>query len=271
MNKDILNPPPVGAGAWIEKLMEICKALRDPVDGCPWDVLQTHETLRNFLIEEAYETVDAIDTDHKQLPKELGDVLFQVVLHSELGRGHGTFTLEDVARSITTKIVERHPHVFGDGSIKYKTPEEVRQAWERNKKKKLDKTESILDSIPRSAPELVKAHRIGDKCERIGFDYPDIPAWYEQLKKEVIELEKEITRHNTAQCIEELGDVMFSAAQLARKLNVNAEQLLKMANDKFMRRFKAMEAKTTKAISELSMEEAHKLWDSVKAEEQNSQ
>lgn len=169
MKKDILTPTPVGAGAWLERLMEVCKALHDPVTGCPWNKAQTHESLKRYLIEETFESVDAIDENPKILSKELGDVLYQTVLHSEIGRCNGTFTMEDTIRSITTKIVERYPHFFGDNPTLYKTAQEVEHAWELSKKKKLASGENILDSIPRSAPELMKAHRIGDKCERSGF------------------------------------------------------------------------------------------------------
>jgi len=220
-----------------EQLVEIMAALRAP-DGCPWDREQTHQTLTRFLLEETYETLEAIDRgDTEAMCEELGDLLLQIVFHAQLAREAGTFVIDDVCRSIVNKMVVRHPHVFGSGE-KLENGAQVLQQWEQIKLagKGKKKRSSLMEGIPVGNPALLMAERIQGRAAEVGFDWPDAGAAFAKLKEELGELEAEPGE-------EELGDVLFAAVSLARKLKVDPEAALRATCRKFVDRFQQVEAR----------------------------
>lgn len=258
------------SGELFEELVRIVARLRDPNGGCPWDLEQTHTSLKPYLIEEAYEVIDAIDSDpqqrDKKLREELGDVLLQVVLHAQVASDSKAFTIDDVVKILSEKLVHRHPHVFGEKTAK--TAEEAVKNWEGVKSKDRGKKGSMLDGLPQSLPSLLRSHRIGEKVARVGFEWADAPAVALKVKEEFDEFLLELQRDPKSRlCEEELGDLLFTMAQLARKLGYNAEETLRAANDKFTRRFQAVEAAASKPLEELNFTELHEIWDKVKESE----
>jgi tetrapyrrole methylase family protein / MazG family protein len=233
-------------------------------DGCPWDREQTHGSLRPHLLEEAYETLEAIDNgDPGKLAEELGDVLLQVLMHAEVGEREGTFTLGDVTESITRKLIRRHPHVFGDTSVE--TAEEVSQNWEVLKKQERPDG-SILDGVPSTLPALAASQSIQGRARRIGFDWPDVDGILEKLAEEMQEF---ATAPDAANREEEFGDILFVLACVAEHYNLDSEQALRMANEKFRKRFGLMEeyAKAeSRSLKEMSIDEMNGLWERAKAE-----
>jgi len=253
------------SGELFEKLVDVIARLRDPVSGCPWDREQTHATLRQYLIEEAYEVIDAIDHTPAKIPEELGDVLLQVVLHSQIGRDEKRFSIDDVVTALTEKLVVRHPHVFGE--VKAETSREVLENWEQIKRTERPARTGMLDGIPRSMPALLRCHRIGEKVGRVGFDW-DTPADIAaKISEEVGEFltEARQTPADPTRLEEELGDVLFTVAQLARKLGLNAETVLQGANEKFARRFGKLERLAGDVdLKTLGRERLEALWQEVK-------
>ncbi len=260
-------------GEKFERLVAIIARLRDPKSGCPWDLQQTHESLKPYLIEEAYEALDAIDAagsskDHRKLAEELGDVLLQVVLHSQLGADAGTFSIDSVIDSISEKLIRRHPHVFGDAKVG--SAQQVTENWERLKKKESDaQGKSILSGLPRSLPALQQSHRIGEKVARVGFDWDRAQEVRDKVREELNEFLEadDAALRDSAHVREELGDMLFTVAQLSRKMGMNAEDVLREANDKFCRRFAAMERLANQDLSNLTAERLQELWEAVKNEE----
>jgi MazG family protein len=265
------------AGAALGRLVRIMAALRAPA-GCPWDRKQTHETLRPFLIEEAYEAVDAIDRgDEAGLPGELGDVLFQCVFHGQIGAEAGTFDLVDAIEAITAKLVRRHPHVFTPsgrplapaGGGPARTPRAVVEQWERLKARERDAAGAparVLSGVPRAMPALLRAHEIGARVAAVGFDWPAAADVVDKIDEEVREL-REAVGESPARAADELGDLLFSIANLARKLGVEPESALRAANDKFTRRFEALEARFERdgrAVHDASPDEMESGWQAVK-------
>lgn len=249
-------------GEKFEKLVGIIKRLRDPNAGCPWDLEQTHKTLKPYLIEESYETLDAIDNHPDKLKEELGDVLLQVMLHSQIGADEKTFTIDDVVEILSEKLVKRHPHVFG--TTKVDGTKQVLENWEKIKKKDRKNEESILDGIPAGMPALLRAHRIGEKVGRVGFDWIESEHIEEKIREELNEFLESTERDHTE---EEFGDLLFTIAQLGRKLKLPTEEILQRANQKFTRRFKALEQKAGCDLKSLPRERLEELWASVKLEE----
>jgi tetrapyrrole methylase family protein/MazG family protein len=255
------------AAELFKKLCEVIAQLRNPKGGCPWDLEQTHASLKQYMIEEAYEAIDAIDNNPTKLSEELGDVLLQVMLHSQIGSDDGNFNICDVVETVTHKLIKRHPHVFAD--INVKDSAEVLQNWEKIKQKDLKPAQSILDSVPSALPALLKAHRIGAKVGRIGFDWDTVEGVTDKVVEEMREFVEASGRKNASrvEIEEEFGDFLFTLAQLARKLDFNSEDLLNGANSKFIRRFKNMEQMAGKPISELSRDKLEDLWAKVKITE----
>lgn len=255
----------------LDKLIETVAKLRSP-DGCPWDKEQTHTTLKRYLIEETYEAIDAIDkNDPKALMEELGDVLLQVLLHSQIASENKHFTIDDVAGCINNKMVKRHPHVFSDKSLK--TSEEVLINWEKQKKEER-KSGDIFDNIPNSLPALIKALKVSKKAAREGFEWKDENDLWNAFENELKEL-KEVTalnnNHRTKEKLEEeLGDLLFMIVNLARWYKLDPEENLNKGIKKFITRFNRVKEKANKEnkiVSDLSSDELSKLWVSIKEKE----
>ena len=249
------------------KLREIIDKLRSP-EGCPWDREQTHESLRTYLIEEAYELIDAInegDIDH--IIEELGDVLLQVMLHSRIGEDEGYFSIEDVIQSIAEKMVRRHPHVFGDESVD--SASDVEKTWQKVKKEeKPDSLEDVLD-VSTYIPNLLQAKEIQKQASKFGFDWNDVsPAW-EKVLEEIEEFKKEwnIDEPDTSRVESEFGDVLFSLVNVARLLKINPEQALHRTNQKFRQRFLFVSEQVResgKTWTEFTLSELDRFWDEAK-------
>jgi tetrapyrrole methylase family protein/MazG family protein/ATP diphosphatase len=236
-------PRPVPAledqdGTTLVRLVGVMRRLLAP-NGCPWDREQTLESLRKYVLEEACEVIDAIDSkDRDGLREELGDLLLQVVFQAELLRTEGKFAIDDVIAGIVEKLVSRHPHVFGD--VEANTADEVLTNWEKLKAKE-KKGRGILDGVPRSLPALVRAQRIGEKVSRVGFDWPDARGSITKVHEEIGELEIAMHSGTAAEREEELGDALFAMVNLARHLDVDAEGALRRTIDKFRERFAHVE------------------------------
>ncbi len=243
-------------------------ALRDPVSGCPWDKEQDFASIAPYTIEEAYEVQSAIAAgDPAQLKDELGDLLFQVVYHAQLAQERGWFGFDDIAQAITDKMVRRHPHVFGDAAARDAGAQTA--AWEAQKaQERLARTESgVLDGIAATLPPLARAQKICARAARVGFDWPDAPAVLEKLEEEVLELRAELPGADLARLEDELGDMFFVMANLARKLGLNAERCTAGANDKFTRRFRFIEAALAaqgKTPASSTLAEMETLWAQAK-------
>jgi tetrapyrrole methylase family protein / MazG family protein len=249
------------------KFREIIAVLRGP-GGCPWDQKQTHQSLKKYLIEEAYELIEAIDDeDIDHMIEELGDVLLQVVLHAQIGEDDGYFSIDDVIRSVSEKMVRRHPHVFGDVSAE--TEEQVLKNWQEIKaEEKGAAPESLLSGIVKSMPQLLQAADIQKKAAGAGFDWQEIgPAW-EKVKEELSEFEEEMSRDpRSEEAAKEFGDILFALVNIARFCKIDPEQAVFRTNQKFIRRFTYIEDKVRESgrdFSEYSLEELDSFWDEAK-------
>ena len=243
----------------IEKLLETMRILRSP-QGCKWDREQTHKTIRENMLEEAYEAIDAINSnDMKHLKEELGDVLLQVVLHCQIAQDNGAFNFDDVAGAINEKLIHRHPHVFSD--TKVKDVNEILSNWEKIKKEEKPHRTSVLDGISKSQSALMKAQKISKKAVRAGFEWQNIEQLKECVKSEFREFDEAKTQEHKE---EEFGDILFALVNLARWNKIDAEQALNVANEKFIKRFKKMEELTKKPLEQLSFDEWEELWASAK-------
>ena len=256
----------------IDRLNAIMARLRDPVGGCPWDVEQTFATIAPYTIEEAYEVADAIQrSDMSELKSELGDLLFQVVFHARMAEEQGLFAFNDVADAMSDKLERRHPHVFGDEAAK--TDQWSQKArWEdiKAEERKSKAQHGVLDDVPVSLPALARAAKLTKRAARVGFDWPSTAEVLDKLDEEVAELKVEITAGDTEKAAEELGDMLFVMANLARKLGVEPEDALRAANAKFVRRFAFIEAELAKdgrTPDQSDLAEMDGLWDAAKAAE----
>ena len=258
----------------IAGLLDIMRRLRDPDTGCPWDQEQNFESIAPYTLEEAYEVVDAIQRGSSDdLKDELGDLLFQVVFHAQMADENGWFKFDDVVESICSKMIRRHPHVFADEKIADSAEQSI--AWEAHKaaerKGKTTQAASALDQIPVALPALVRAHKIQNRAARTGFDWPDISGVIDKLDEEVEEFKQagSMEGDTLQRQREELGDLMFTCANLARHLNTDAESLMRDANTKFERRFRALEtlAGEGDALQALTIDALEQLWRRVKSEE----
>ncbi len=247
------------------KLIKIMKRLRNPIDGCPWDREQSPETLREYILEEAHELVEAIDMGSSDKQKEeLGDLLLQVVFMSQIHREEGNFSIREVIDGISNKLINRHPHIFGDTSVR--SSEEVKQNWEKIKKKE-KKSASILSDYPPQMPALSHAKRVAEQASSVGFDWDDPLKALEKVEEEVKELKFEIQQGHREKIEEELGDILFAAANVARLTGINPEFALKNTNKKFVTRFRYIEEqlkKQGKDIEKTSLEEMEFLWQEAK-------
>lgn len=237
----------------IKALLEVVERIRKE---CPWDRSQTHESLKKYLIEETYELLDAIDKkDDKALLEELGDVLLQVLMHSQIAKERGAFTFYHVAKHLKEKLVERHPHVFG-----CEPAQEVLKRWEE---KKVKNRESVLDGIPRNMPALMRSQKLQDRASLVGFDFENTDQALEKLQEEIQELKEALKEGNRENIEHEIGDVLTAVVELCRLLKLDAEMVLQKANDRFERRFRYMEEKAKqmgRELKSMSLEEMDTLW-----------
>ena len=262
-------------GKLFEDLVAVQARLRAP-GGCPWDREQTHLTLRTYLIEEAYEVLDAIEKGNpEEMAEELGDLLLQVLFHADLARESGSFDLSDVITGIHDKMIRRHPHVFGN--VKAETPAEVLKNWAQLKAREKatsatvpeqqTQAPSILDGVPRNIPALPEAFQLTRRAAQVGFDWEYVEGIFEKLNEEVAELQVAIASSDRAAMEEEVGDILFSVMNLSRFLGFDPEVALKNTNLKFKNRFTDMELevlRTGKQLSDLSKEELEQLWVAAK-------
>lgn len=252
-------------GELFEKLVEVMETLRSE-NGCPWDRKQTHESIKPYLIEEAYEVVEAIDENSPQkLKEELGDLLLQIVFHAQMATEADNFTIEDVVQSIYDKMIRRHPHVFGDTVVD--GSDDVLINWEKIKKEEKKERKSILDGVPRKLPALLRAHRIQDKAAHVGFDWPDIAPVFEKLNEEMIEFREAYQSGDKDKVEEEFGDLIFSLVNLSRFLQINPEDALRRTIDKFVRRFHYIEKVLDESGGDLhdsTLEALDKIWEEAK-------
>lgn len=258
-------------GALFERLLDIMHRLRGP-DGCPWDREQTRTSLKPYLIEEAYEVLEAIESGGlESLREELGDLLFQVVFHAEIAAERGEFTMAELLERLADKMVGRHPHVFGDATAD--TPGQALAQWEAIKQREAQaqgRPRSVIDGVPRALPALVRAQRMQSKAARVNFDWPDARAAWTKVEEEVRETSAALTAGDSARLTEELGDVLFSLVNVARLSSLDAEDVLQRAIEKFRRRFTTMEADLNArgtSVGSVSPEELERSWEAVKAQE----
>ncbi|WP_375235550.1 nucleoside triphosphate pyrophosphohydrolase [Winogradskyella sp.] len=244
-----------------ERLLTIMDELRVQ---CPWDKKQTMESLRHLTIEEVYELGDAIlDNDLDEVKKELGDVLLHIVFYSKIGSETKDFDIADVCHSICDKLVDRHPHIYGD--VEVKDEEEVTRNWEQLKLKEGKK--SVLEGVPKSLPSMVKANRIQDKVAGVGFDWEKPEQVFEKVEEELAELKEEIAAGDTDRIESEFGDVLFSMVNYARFLKVNPENALERTNKKFIKRFQYLEEKSAalqKPLKDMTLSEMDVFWEEAK-------
>src|SRR5208283_3285856 len=264
------------AGVWFEKLVDVMARLRG-AGGCPWDREQTHATLRTYLIEEAYEVLDALDgADDVKFAEELGDLLLQVVFHAEMADEEGRFDIVDVIREIYEKMIRRHPHVFGEKRAK--DAAEVLRNWEIIKKEERrakgaaeeEAAESVLDGVPRSLPALLEGYQLTRKAARIGFDWENVGGIFEKLQEETEELRQVLEKRGGKEIEGEVGDILFAAVNLARFLKIDPEIAMKRASGKFSRRFREMERMARRegtTLTEVPRGRMEELWEAAKKSE----
>ena len=262
---------PTSPEAELRRLLDIMAALRDPATGCPWDKTQTFDSIAPYTIEEAYEVADAIARrDFAALPGELGDLLFQVVYHARMAEEAGQFQFADIARAISDKMIRRHPHVFA--AAPERDSQAQTAAWEAQKsaERAARHETGTLAGVPIGLPALTRAEKLTKRAARVGFDWPDAAAVLDKLNEEIAELKAELPMADPARLTDEVGDMLFVLANLARKLNLDPETCLRHANDKFSRRFNAMEHTFAAAGRDLNNETLSAMeaaWQAVKREE----
>lgn len=264
----------------IEELLKIMSLLRDPEKGCPWDLKQSFQSIAPHTLEEVYEVIDCIEReDYGHLTSELGDLLFQVVFYAQMGSEAGLFTFQDICRSISEKLLTRHPHVFPDASIESfgkvseLSPEQVESNWEKIKQRerqhKQGQEPGLLDDVPQALPALLQAKKLQGRAATGGFDWDKPADVFSKLKEEVQELEQAMASEDEQHIAEEFGDLLFTMVNLGRHLRVNPENSLRAANIKFKLRFSLMEKsirETGRSLQELSLSELEEYWQKVKRE-----
>jgi ATP diphosphatase len=258
----------------IEKLCWIMSELRNPETGCPWDLKQTFASIIPHTIEEAYEVADAIEReDFEELPKELGDLLFQVVFYSQLAKEQQKFDFDDVVSAICEKLIRRHPHVFAEAD--FASEQAIKANWENEKAKERQyknnhQFTSILADIPRHLPALSQAQKIQKRCAHVGFDWTNINDVVDKVEEELNEVKVEIAQKNQLALKEELGDLMFAVVNVCRHAGFDAEQLTRQANSKFSKRFQKVEEKVQASntpFEQQNMQQLELFWQEVKADE----
>lgn len=246
----------------LEELIDVVAKLRAP-DGCPWDREQTHTSLRPNMLEEAYEAVDAIDENNMaHLREELGDVLLQVLLHSQIASESNEFTLDDVAKELKEKLIHRHPHVFGTAKIN--NADDVLKTWDKLKSEEKTERKSAMDGLSRSQAALISAQKISKRAVKTGFEWPNEESLYDCVMSEIEEFKEAEIEKDKNHMEEEMGDILFAIVNLARWNKIDAEQALLKANKKFEKRFRKMEDLATKPLNEYSFEEFDNLWKQAK-------
>lgn len=256
-------------------LVEIMRRLRGD-GGCPWDRKQTHESLRTYIVEEAYEVVQAIDDgDYDELCEELGDMLLQIAFHSQIASEFGKFDAGDVIAGVVEKLTRRHPHVFGDAEAR--DSKTVLRNWERIKQREKAGDEgpaSVVDNVARALPALMKAVKVQAKASRVGFDWPDVNGPLQKVREEIDELEEARKLGDRAAMFEEIGDILFAIVNVARFLKVDPEMALGKTVDKFISRFKHIESRAdevNRRIEDMTLEEMDALWEEAKSPERGRQ
>ncbi|MGB1215139.1 MAG: nucleoside triphosphate pyrophosphohydrolase [Pikeienuella sp.] len=253
----------------LERLVEIMRRLREPEHGCPWDLEQTFETIAPYTIEEAYEVADAIERKAlSELPDELGDLLLQVIYHSQIGAETGSFSLDDVIAAISDKMIRRHPHVFGD----WAREDFVAGSWEKlkDREKGAAKRESVLDDVPTALPGLTRAVKLQKRAARVGFDWPETGDVLKKIQEESAELAEAIDNADPDEIEDEFADVLFSVANLGRHLKIDPEKAMRRVNAKFERRFRYVESTIRQAgrsLEEATLDEMEELWKAAKIQE----
>jgi tetrapyrrole methylase family protein/MazG family protein len=253
-----------------DELVRVMARLRSP-DGCPWDREQTHRSLRPYLLEETYEALEAVDDENwDRLCDELGDVLLQVVFHAQLASERGDFDIEDVAGKIVWKLKRRHPHVFADSVAD--TPDEVIDRWEKLKREEdgYQERESAVDGVPAALPALQRAHKLQKRASRAGFDWDEIAGPRAKIDEELAEVDEAVAEDNPGERVEdEIGDLLFAVVNLARFLDVEPEGALRRANERFSRRYRAVEQQAggSERLHEMDLEQMDELWEKAKLEE----
>ena len=257
-----------------QHLLQIMKRLRDPSEGCPWDVEQDFQSIAPYTIEEAYEVADAISRNHMDdLKNELGDLLLQVVFHAQMATEGGHFNYDDVVDAICEKMVRRHPHVFAGKTVGSAEAQTI--AWEdfKAQERSGDSDTSVLANVPAALPALMRAKKLQKRAARVGFDWGDPEKVVEKIREEILEIEAEALKAANGEpneMTEEVGDLLFTCVNLARKWGVDPETALRKGNEKFERRFRAMEAnfkECGRQMSDLSLDQLEEGWASVKAAE----
>ena len=251
-----------------QKLIDIMAKLRSE-QGCAWDKVQTHETLKPYLIEESYEVIEAIDEKYPaKLKEELGDLLMQVVFHSQVAKDNGEFDINDVIEKICSKMVSRHPHVFGDA--KFDTPDEVKKQWHDRKKEEGKFRDSALEGVPKELPSLLRAHRLQSRAAKVGFNWEKVEDVFEKLDEELQEFKEAVANRDTKEIEGEIGDIIFVLVNISRFVGVNAEEALRKSTSKFVSRFRYIEIKAAEAgrkLEDMTLEEMDVLWDEAKTTE----
>jgi tetrapyrrole methylase family protein/MazG family protein len=248
-----------------QKLVDIMTLLRSN-DGCPWDKVQTSESIKPYLIEETYEVIEAIDEkDPVKMKEELGDLLLQVVFHAQIAKDRGEFDINDVIDKISDKMVSRHPHVFGDA--KFETPEEVTKQWQDRKREEGKLKDSALEGVPKELPSLLRAHRLQSRAAKVGFDWAKVEDVFGKLDEELEEFKEALEKKDKKEIEDELGDIFFVLVNISRFVGVNAEEALRKTISKFISRFRYIEmtaADEGRQLSDMTLEEMDALWNEAK-------
>ena len=248
-----------------QKLVDIMTLLRSNY-GCPWDKVQTSESIKPYLIEETYEVIEAIDEkDPVKMKEELGDLLLQVVFHAQIAKDRGEFDINDVIDKISDKMVSRHPHVFGDA--KFETPEEVTKQWQDRKREEGKLKDSALEGVPKELPSLLRAHRLQSRAAKVGFDWAKVEDVFGKLDEELEEVKEALEKKDKKEMEDELGDIFFVLVNISRFVGVNAEEALRKTISKFISRFRYIEmtaADEGRQLSDMTLEEMDALWNEAK-------
>ena len=259
----------------INRILDIMAALRDPKTGCPWDLKQDFASIAPYTLEEAYEVTDAVERgDMDELKNELGDLLLQVVFHARMAEELGLFNFDDVVDAISDKMIRRHPHVFSDGDAD--NADTVRQSWEEIKaqekaEKGKSEADSLMDDIPLALPGLSRAVKIQNRAARIQFDWPGIQPVFDKLQEEIGEVREAIKSGSTDAMEDEIGDLLFVVANIARHLKIDPEKAVRRTNGKFISRFKYLEAQAAQSNKEsLTLEELEAFWQAAKKAEKGA-
>ncbi len=252
-----------------DRLKEIVDTLRHPEKGCPWDLKQTSKSLISGMIEEVYEVAESVDdSDYKGLKEELGDCLLHILLQARIATEEGRFSIADVLEGISDKLVRRHPHVFGQDQLTDAVA--VKKRWEEIKMVEKKERESVLDGVPAAMPALLQGQRLQEKAASVGFDWDSYEPVFDKIAEEVEEVKAEITNRDKDNLEAEIGDLLFSVVNLARKLGVDSEDAMKRANKKFSSRFRKVEKQVKesgKRLNEQTLDELDKIWDNIKKTE----